>query len=125
MTPRNETPTAQTIYEKFSGLIASGVLGAGERLPTVRQTAADFGVSPGTAARAFRELENDRLVVTRVGSGTRVAPGASPLPATVVSRLREIVETAQAADLAVGDVVTALRAIWDEEPASGSEVPRP
>jgi len=45
---------ARNIYHQLRGFIISGQLGADERLPTVRQTAADLGVAPGTAAKASR-----------------------------------------------------------------------
>ncbi|WP_260848726.1 GntR family transcriptional regulator [Streptomyces sp. SLBN-118] len=45
----------------------------GERLPTVRQLAADLSLAPGTVARAYRELEGSELIRTHRGGGTRVA----------------------------------------------------
>ena len=62
---------AMGIYRQLRGLIVSGQLGANERLPTVRQTASDLGVAPGTAAKAYKLLEQDGLVVTRTAAGTR------------------------------------------------------
>lgn len=108
----DEAVTSATIYERFRGLIASGFLGAGERLPTVRQTASDFGVSNGTAARAFRQLETEGYVVTRTGAGTTVRRDASPLPAVVVKKLREVAEAAERTGASRDDVVAALHAIW-------------
>lgn len=117
MTPReDDTASSSAIYERFRGLIASGYLGNGERLPTVRQTAADFGVSPGTAARAFKQLEQDGLVATRKGAGTRVAEGASPLPGPLVSKIRELVQLAQSANVSPDDLQSALYAIWSARP---------
>lgn len=113
MTPREDaSASSDAIYERFRGLIASGYLGSGERLPTVRQTAADFGVAPGTAARAFKQLEHDGLVETRKGGGTRVAAGASPLPVALVSKARDLVEQAHALGVSDEDLQSALRAIW-------------
>jgi DNA-binding transcriptional regulator YhcF (GntR family) len=108
----SDATSSSAIYGQFRGLITSGYLGSGERLPTVRQTAADLGVSPGTAARAFKRLEQEGLVVTRTGAGTRVADGASPLPKHVVTKIRELVQVAQAAGATTDDVHSALRAIW-------------
>lgn len=108
-----ENVTSTSIYEQFRGLIASGYLGEGERLPTIRQTASDMGVSPGTAARAFRQLEQDGLVVTRTGAGTRVARGASPLPASVVAKIRALVQLGQAAGSDLDEIQSAIRAVWD------------
>lgn len=62
----DEISPAQDIYRQLRGLRLSGQLGANERLPTVRQTAADLGVSPATAAKAYKLLEQDGLVVSRL-----------------------------------------------------------
>ena len=47
-----------------------------DRLPPLRQLAADLGLAAGTVARTYRELEAAGLVVSRRGGGTRVAAGA-------------------------------------------------
>lgn len=107
-----ESGAASEIYQQYRGLIASGQLGAGERLPTVRQIAADLAVAPGTAAKAYKLLERDGLVITRTAAGTRVAPSATTLPSSIVRRLRELVAEADRAVVDPDDVVNALRAIW-------------
>ncbi|WP_307225182.1 GntR family transcriptional regulator [Microbacterium arborescens] len=68
------------MYHQLRGLIISGQLGADKRLSTVRQTAADLGVAPGTAAKAYKMLEQEGLVVSRTAAGTRVAKSAAVLP---------------------------------------------
>ncbi|WP_053382514.1 GntR family transcriptional regulator [Leucobacter celer] len=118
MTPVNpDSPaprTADDIAELFRGAIRSGQLGDGERLPTVRQTARDFGIAQGTAAKAYRALEQEGLVVTRTAAGTRVAPGASRAAGAVVERARALAEAAQAEGTGFDDAVAVLRAVWSE-----------
>ncbi|MFF1404985.1 GntR family transcriptional regulator [Streptomyces sp. NPDC058294] len=67
-------PPYEQIRAQLAALISSGRLAEGERLPTVRQLAADLGLAAGTVARAYRELEAASLIRTRRGAGTRVAP---------------------------------------------------
>jgi GntR family transcriptional regulator len=50
--------------------IATGTLGPGDRLPTVRQLAVDLSVNLNTVSRAYNELELTGLVETHMGSGT-------------------------------------------------------
>ncbi|PPF32058.1 MULTISPECIES: GntR family transcriptional regulator [unclassified Rathayibacter] len=104
--------TAEEITERFRGAIQAGQLGDGERLPTVRQTARDFGVAQATAAKAYKTLEQDGLVVTRTAAGTRVAPGASRAPQLVVERARALADSAASANVSLDDAVAILRAIW-------------
>ncbi|MBH0083141.1 GntR family transcriptional regulator [Salinibacterium sp. SWN167] len=113
--PADEGSPAQEIYRQFRGLITSGQLGSGERLPTVRQTANDFGVAPGTAAKAYKFLERDQLVVTRTAAGTRVSETAAVLPASVVRRIRDLTVEAEAVGSDLADVIGVLRVIWNKE----------
>ncbi|MDF2091590.1 GntR family transcriptional regulator [Knoellia sp. 3-2P3] len=78
VTVKPDSPVApfEQIRSQLAGLIDSGALAEGERLPTVRSLAADLGVAVNTVARAYRELEADGLVVTASRAGTVVAPGA-------------------------------------------------
>jgi DNA-binding transcriptional regulator YhcF (GntR family) len=64
------------------------VLSPGDRLPPVRQLAADLGLATGTVARTYRELEQAGYVRSRRGGGTRVAPTA-PSPPTPQRALEE------------------------------------
>ena len=115
-----DATSAVDIYRQFRGLIVSGLLGAGERLPTVRQTASDLGVAPGTAARAYRLLEQDGLVVSRTAAGTRVAASAAVLPAAVTRRIRGLVDAAETAGSRPDDVIDALRLSWPVSAATPS-----
>lgn len=118
LSPADEASPALDIYRQFRGLIASGQLGAGERLPTVRQTARDLGVAAGTAAKAYKLLERDGLVVTRTAAGTRVAESAAVLPGAVIRHIRELVASADASGANSEDVIDVLRVVW--QASSGS-----
>jgi DNA-binding transcriptional regulator YhcF (GntR family) len=107
-----DAPTTADIHRHFRGLITSGLLGAGERLPTVRQTAADLGVSQGTAAKAYRLLEQEGLVTTRTAAGTRVSPSAAVLPQSTLRLIRTLAAEAIANGERVDDVIDVMRAVW-------------
>jgi GntR family transcriptional regulator len=67
------TPPYEQLRRQLAHLIESAVLRPGERLPPLRQLAADLGLAVGTVARAYRELESAGLISSRRGGGTRVA----------------------------------------------------
>ncbi len=69
---QDPTPPYEQLRRQLADLIGAGVLGPGERLPPLRQLAADLGLAVGTVARTYRELEQSGLVVSRRGAGTRV-----------------------------------------------------
>ncbi len=53
-------------------MIESGTLAEGSHLPTIRQLPADLGLAANTVARAYRELEMQGFVTSRVRHGTTV-----------------------------------------------------
>ncbi|MCS3442176.1 GntR family transcriptional regulator [Microbacterium phyllosphaerae] len=108
MTPKS----ADDIAEAFRAAILIGQIGDGERLPTVRRTASDFGVALATAAKAYKSLEQAGLVVSRTAAGTRVAPGAGRAPAEVIAQVRALVEACDATGVSAEDAVGILRASW-------------
>ncbi|WP_031166921.1 GntR family transcriptional regulator [Streptomyces durhamensis] len=106
-------PPYEQIRAQLAALINSGRLAEGERLPTVRQLAADLGLAAGTVARAYRELEAASLIRTRRGAGTRVAP---PPPgahrrhtAELTDGTRDYVAWALALGFTEDDVLEAVR----------------
>jgi len=72
----NPTPPYEQLRRQLAELIQSAVLTPGDRLPPLRQLAADLGLAVGTVARAYRELESAGLVNSRRGGGTRVSATA-------------------------------------------------
>lgn len=73
--PDDPTPPYEQVRRQLADLVAAGLLAPGDRLPPLRQLAGDLGVAVGTVARAYRELEQDGLLTSRRGGGTRVATG--------------------------------------------------
>ena len=82
------TPPYEQLRRQLSDLIGTGVLSPGDRLPPVRQLAADLGLAVGTVGRTYRELEQGGYVRSRRGGGTRVAP-SPPTTATPERALEE------------------------------------
>jgi DNA-binding transcriptional regulator YhcF (GntR family) len=70
---RQPTPPYEQIRVQIARMINTGVLPVDARLPPIRQLAADLGVAANTVARAYRELETEGLVVSRVRHGTTAA----------------------------------------------------
>ena len=66
-------PVYRQIIDQVRGGIASGLLTAGDQLPTVRQLAVDLEINPNTVVRAYRELEFGGLLETHQGTGTFIS----------------------------------------------------
>jgi GntR family transcriptional regulator len=89
-------PVHLQIEQQIKQSIASGVLCAGDSLPSTRRTAADLRINPNTVARAFQNLEREGIIRTVPGGGTYVAnfaaSGAGLLKTEKIRRLRPLVD---------------------------------
>lgn len=74
---RNDTPIYTQLVEQIKIAIVTGEYAAGERLPSVRDMAAEAGVNPNTLQRAFAELERDGLVYSQRTAGRMVTEDIS------------------------------------------------
>ncbi|QKG83015.1 GntR family transcriptional regulator [Kroppenstedtia pulmonis] len=67
------SPIYRQIENQLRNLILSEILPAGTSLPSIRSLSKDLGCSVITTRRAYQELENEGLIMTRQGLGTFVA----------------------------------------------------
>ena len=74
---RSDAPVYAQLVEHIKLAIVSGEFALGERLPSVRELAAEAGVNPNTMQRAFAELEREGLVLTQRTAGRTVTEEAS------------------------------------------------
>ena len=73
----------QQIIDQVKRDIALGRLKKGQRLPTVRELSAALVINPNTISKAYTQLEQDGIIVTRAGAGAFVAELSSNLSRTV------------------------------------------
>ena len=71
-------PLAEQLAERFASRIRDRLLAAGARLPSVRQCAAQHGVSPSTVVAAYDQLLAQGLVEARRNRGFFVRGPAAP-----------------------------------------------
>lgn len=65
----SERPVYIQLIEQIQAGIISGYYNLGDKLPSVRELAAEAGVNPNTMQRALAELEQTGLVYTNRTSG--------------------------------------------------------
>ncbi len=83
----SDRPVYLQIVDQVKRDIALGRLVRDERLPTVRQLAEQLAINPNTIAKAFRQLEQEGIIVTKAGAGAFVASLDSHLSRAVRRRL--------------------------------------
>ena len=107
-------PFYQQVVQQVKRLIASGALAPGDRLPTVRELAAELVLNPNTVARAYQDLEREGVVETRRGQGTFACAPSSRLTraecrAAVAAVLDRALLEARSLGLSPEDVIELLK----------------
>lgn len=114
--PRDRTPIYAQLERGLRAAIATGTLGAGAQLPTVRQLAVELQINANTVARVYAELERGGILETRrgVGSFVTATPKQAHPPREHDRRLRvfitRMLAEADASGLTLDDVLGALAA---------------
>lgn len=109
-------PVYEQIREQVVRLVASGTLGPGHRLPSIRQLASDLGLAKGTVARAYELLDAESVIETRGRSGSFVveSPAVSGADRTVAldAAAEALVVIARQVGVEIDSVRRALDEAW-------------
>jgi GntR family transcriptional regulator len=84
--PSDELPIYRQIMRQIIDAIAGGRMAPGEQLPSHRDLAVQLIIAPLTVKKAYDELEQQGLIVTRRGRGSFISEG---LPAVEPAQRRE------------------------------------
>ncbi len=76
LNPDEKSPLFRQLHEQVKGLIDSGVLPRGTRLPATRELAGQLGLNRTTVSAAYALLESEGLIAGHVGRGSFVTGGA-------------------------------------------------
>jgi len=119
--PQDRTPLYAQLDRALRAAIATGRLGVGDQLPTVRQLAVELSLNANTVARVYAELERAGILETRRGVGTFVTATAAKAhpPKQHERRLRtfvtRVLADAGAAGFTLDDLLEALQAYRKED----------
>ena len=83
---RSGLPIYIQIINQIEGQVLGGTLKPGDQLPTVRAMASELRVNFNTVARAYRMLDEARIISTQQGRGTYITEVPPP---EVTERLRQ------------------------------------
>jgi GntR family transcriptional regulator len=114
-------PVYRQIIDQVQAGVATGTLGPGHQLPTVRQVAVDLAINPNTVLRAYRELEIRGVLETQQGTGTFISHrqsrrNDSERERQIEQLVSEFVARVGAGGFTLQDVAEVL---FDRYPASG------
>ncbi|NQX13498.1 GntR family transcriptional regulator [Microbacteriaceae bacterium VKM Ac-2855] len=110
----SSTPLVDQIQDQIRGYITTGILAPDQRLPAVRQLASDLGIAPGTVAKAYRALENDNFLTSRIGSGTRVSPTATAMHSDIILAAAHLATVGKQKNITLEESIRVLRTVWPD-----------
>ncbi|MGN1313523.1 MAG: GntR family transcriptional regulator [Lachnospiraceae bacterium] len=84
-----DRPIYLQLAERLELSICSGIYQPGERIPSVRDLAAEAGVNPNTMQRALTELERKQVIVTFRTNGRTVTEDEAMIKETRNALVRE------------------------------------
>ncbi|WP_339315262.1 GntR family transcriptional regulator [Paenibacillus sp. FSL R10-2734] len=83
-------PVYIQVVRHFKEQIATGQISAGDKIPSRRELAAVMKINPNTAQKAYKEMEEQGLIVTEGNSPSRITQDQR-----ILSSIRsELIETA-------------------------------
>lgn len=107
-------PIYAQIEKQVRALLGSGHWKAGDRLPSVRETAVRLRVNPLTVVKAYRHLHDEGLIETRPGSGVFAAKTLSAPRAARRTAVRRVIEEALSEAAAHGLTREEVTELFDE-----------
>ena len=110
-------PIYRQIADQIARGVATGELGIGELVPSVRQLARDLVINPNTVAKAYADLVESGILETQAGRGYFIAKRRQIYTkAERTRRLDEAIETlinqSVALDVSPDDVLERVRELF-------------
>lgn len=89
---KEDRPIYTQLLEQIQARIVTGQYKLGERLPSVRELAAEAGVNPNTMQRALAELERIGLVYSQRTSGRMITDDAQKIGEMKMQLAQDVIE---------------------------------
>ena len=114
----SDRPVYKQLIEQTEQAIVSGIFSPGERLPSVRDLAAEAGVNPNTMQRALAELERSGILYSQRTSGRFITDDEEMIDKLRYQKAEEDARTffdnMKKLDLSADEIARLLRAIFEE-----------
>ena len=119
---QDHLPIYAQLMDTLKRRIITGRYLPGEKLPSVRELAAEAGINPNTVQRAFSELEREGLIYTQRATGKYVTENADEIKsarlALAKTQVAEYLSNMQSIGYSVGDVIVLLQSFNESEEES-------
>lgn len=90
---RSRVPIYEQIINSVKHLSLNGVLGADEKLPSVRELSQQMTINPNTVQKAYQELERQGIIYVKRGQGSFINPTIKAINKEVsMEKIREMLK---------------------------------
>lgn len=113
-----KAPIYEQLVSGITGLISSGRLAEGERLPAVREVAKQLGINPNTVQKSYFLLEQAGLIYSIPAKGSYVCEGkktAQALKEQSLEKLGAEIAAAKKAGITEAEISALLSSIYSCE----------
>ena len=115
----SDRPVYKQLIEQTEQAIVSGIFSPGERLPSVRDLAAEAGVNPNTMQRALAELERSGILYSQRTSGRFITDDKEMIDNMKYQKAedeaRNFLANMKKLGLSADEIARLLRAIFEED----------
>ena len=119
---QDHLPIYAQLMDTLKRRIVTGRYLPGEKLPSVRELAAEAGINPNTVQRAFSELEREGLIYTQRATGKYVTENEADIKsagqALARTQVADFLRAMQSLGFSVGDVIVLLQSFNESEEES-------
>ena len=119
---QDHLPIYAQLMDTLKRRIVTGRYLPGEKLPSVRELAAEAGINPNTVQRAFSELEREGLIYTQRATGKYVTENEADIKSAkqtlAKTQVADFLRAMQSLGFSVGDVIVLLQSFNESEEES-------
>lgn len=116
---QDHLPIYAQLMDTLKRRIVTGRYLPGEKLPSVRELAAEAGINPNTVQRAFSELEREGLIYTQRATGKYVTENEADIKSAkqtlAKTQVADFLRAMQSLGFSVGDVIVLLQSFKESE----------
>ena len=116
---QDHLPIYAQLMDTLKRRIVTGRYLPGEKLPSVRELAAEAGINPNTVQRAFSELEREGLIYTQRATGKYVTENEADIKSAredlARTQVADFLRAMQSLGFSVGDVIVLLQSFNESE----------
>ena len=114
---RSKKPLYEQIIEQIKLLVIKGYLSPGDSIPSVRKMAQTLNITPSTVAKAYQELERQKVIETIRAKGTFITTMPSMEPNTeelekIRKRIQSEIIELKRTGYSEADVVNLVKGIY-------------